>query len=276
MNRYPLNARVLGAGSQIPLTMATAVQVMYLTAAAAAHAIRGMRANGQLSNTVNVRTRITRVFEATQALTLAAVVAPRVWFKTYIAGTVTFALSTNVNVRQLIRRTVTAVQSLSLTSTFTIHQWIKTYAQGVQNLAMSTRGKFSRRLFPVIRVSQAISGSLRMLATRHWVMSKSLALNGSADVRTAVRSVVDASVQLLSTVEGRLAVRFEWVSTLALGVRNKLTTAIRSTASQVFSLFSSVDVLDVTTLPATADRTVAINEVSRIVVVPGESYESGV
>ena len=96
MNRYPLNARVLGAGSQLPLTFAAAVQEMILAVTATAVAIRGMRASRSMKMSYVFAPEITRLFKAVQSVTLGGAVNLKVWFKKYIAGSTTFSLSINL------------------------------------------------------------------------------------------------------------------------------------------------------------------------------------
>lgn len=301
MNRYPLNTRVLGAGSQIPLTMATAVQVMYLAVAATARSIRWTKVNGTLANTSLTDATITRAFKATQQLTIASVIAPSVWFTKYISAAGTFALQTSVTVHHRIRRTINATQTFYLTSVANQHRWVKTYAQAVQNFGMSTKAKYGRLIQVVVNQVQAVVMSLRILAKRHWKIAGSpalvtvnnarkavlgeavsqamqLAYESIATRRTAIHATAARAMTLVTDVVGRTASRVEIAQAAAINyVANARVWIIRRVElAQALRLSSFVDALDATSRPATVERTVAIPNLSRTVVVPGESYISGV
>lgn len=236
MNRYPLNSRVIGAGSESPLSYVAAFQNFYLYVAATAHAIRGMRANQPLSLNQTSRAITTRLFSAVGTLALELSLTTRTRFQTYVTGATTLTLTTAITVHQRIKRYAQAAQTFALTSTFTIHQLIKTYAAALQNFALGQTSKYSRLVFP--KVSQKLSavGSFKTSITRSAKAAVSFVLRRAVTIRTAIgASITEALV-----------------------------------------LASSIIASDRTTLPANLERTVEIPESSRMVVVPGESYESGV
>jgi len=301
MNRSPLNTQVLGAGSRIPLTMATAVQVMYLSVAAAAHSIKWSKVYGILSNTSSTNANITRAFKATQQVTIAGVVAPSVWFRKYLSGAGEFALKTGITVHHRIRRTITATQTLALTSTANVHRWVKTYASAVQNFALRTQSKYQRRLLLITNQALAMQMSLRMLAKRFWKMSVApalvtannarkaviggqveqamqLAYQSIATRRTAIHATATRAMNLVTDITARTAISVNLAESLLLNTSASARQWIKRKVqlAQTLRLSSFVDALDATSRPATVERTVAIANLSRIVVVPGESYLSGV
>ena len=236
MNRYPLNSRVIGAGSESPLSYVAAVQNFVLQVAATAIAIRGMRVNQSLTMNQTARAVITRLFAAVQELALNLSLTTKTYYMTYAEAAQNFVLSTTATARQRIKRYAQAAQTFALTSTLTIHQYIKTYAAAVQNFALGQTSKFARYVHP--RVAQSLTAVASFRAT-------------------LIRSAKSA----VSFVLGR-----------AITIR----TAIGATITESLVLASSIIASDRTTLPANIERTVEIPESSRMVVVPGESYESGV
>lgn len=232
MNRYPLNSRILGAGSQLPLTFAAAVQEMILAVTATAVAIRGMRASRSMKMSYVFAPEITRLFKAVQSVTLGGAVNLKVWFKKYIAGSTTFSLGMSLTLRKLIKRYIAAAQSFRLTYSATLRQRIKTYAAAVQNFAMSSRARSIRQLHLHVNQAVTIAGNLRTRITRAMEAAQSFVLARSVDIRTA----------FLTAING------------AVGLRGVLTA------------------YDIPTASAGVDRTTYVSWVTRQIVVPGAAF----
>lgn len=236
MNRYPLNSRVIGAGSESPLSYAAAIQNFVLNVAAAAVAIRGMRANQSLTLAHTSRALAIRIFASAQTLVLDAAVVTKLYFMTYAAAAQSFILQNTATARQRIKRYAQAAQAMTLSSSMTLHQWIKTYAAATQNFALGQSAKFMRYVYPEASQPMGLNGRIVTTLIQSAKASTALVMNGVAACRTAIRV---SATQLLQLI----------------------TTAIAA---------------DRTSSPANSERTIQVPSASRTVVVPGESYESGV
>lgn len=236
MNRYPLNSRVIGAGSESPLSYASAVQNFVLEVVATAIAIRGMRANQSLTLDQTMRAVVTRLFAAAQTLALNFSLTTKTYFMEYAEAAQNFVLTTTATARQRIKRYVEASQALALRAAIDVRHYIKTYAAAVQNFALGVNAKYRARVS--FKATQALSavGSFRTRITRGMRVAGSFVLNGAVELRTAIGASV----------------------------------------TQALVLASSIIASDRTSAPANIERTVEIPDTSRTVVVPGESYESGV
>lgn len=236
MNRYPLNSRVIGAGSESPLSYATAIQNFVLNVAAAAVAIRGMRANQSLTLAQTSRALAIRLMTAAQTLVLDATVITKLYFMAYAEAAQSFILQTTATARQRIKRYAQAAQVLALTASMTLHQWIKTFAATTQNFALGQSSKFMRYAYAKANQPMALTSRIVSTLIQSAKSGAVLALNGIAVCRTA----------------------------------------IRATANQLMQLVTSAVAANRTSSPANSERTVEVPSASQTVVVPGESYESGV
>lgn len=236
MNRYPINSRVIGAGGESPLSYVAAFQSFVLHVAATAVAIRGMRASQSLTLEQTARAIITRFFAASQALALDLSLTTKTYFMKYGTATQALALTVAGIARQQIKRYAQSTQALALSASITIHHWIKTYATALQNFALSTSGKCGLRFYPTVAQTLAGAGQIRPTIYRSFKASGAAILTGAITIRTAVRA----------------------------------------SANQVFALITSIKAADRTIQPANADRMVAVPVTQRTIIVPGESYESGV
>lgn len=236
MNRYPLNSRTIGSGGESPLSYATAIQNFVLEVAATAYAIRGMRINQNLTLEQTAQTVITRLFKAAQTFALDVSLTTKTYFQKYAEAAQDFVLSTTATARQRIKRYAQAAQTFALTAQFNVRHWIKTYASAVQNFALSQTSKYRGRISFSANQALSLPGSFRTRITRSAKAAVSFVLDGVVTIRTAIGASIAESLILAS----------------------------------------SIIASDRTSLPANIERTVEIPESSRIVVVPGESYESGV
>jgi hypothetical protein len=236
MNRYPINSRVIGAGGESPLSYVVAFQNFVLHVAATAVAIRGMRASQSLTLEQTARAIITRFFAASQVLALNLSLTTKTYFMKYGTAAQTMALTVAAIARQQIKRYAQSTQALALSASITIHHWIKTYATALQNFALSTSGKYARHIYPSVAQTLAGTGQIRPTIYRSFKASGVAILTGAITIRTAVRT----------------------------------------SASQVFALITSITAADRTTQPANAERSLSVPVTPRTAIVPGESYESGV
>ena len=236
MNRYPINSRVIGAGGESPLSYVSAIQNFVLQVAATAVAIRGMRVSQSLTLEQTARAITTRFFAAAQTLALDLSLTTKTYFMKYGSAAQVLAMTVVATARQRIKRYAQATQSLALLSSMTIHQWIKTYATGLQNFALATEAKYARHAFGKAAQNLTAVGGIRPMIYRSFKAAGHFVLSSRVTIRTA----------------------------------------IRTTASQVFALIGSITASDRTTTPANAERSIEVPAASRSVIVPGESYESGV
>lgn len=258
MNRYPLNSQVLGAGSQVPLTLATAVQNMVLAVAAASRVIRGMRADSvlQLSSVGNYRVR--RIFKAVESLALSSNIKLTTWYQKYLSATSTLSLNASITVHQWIKRYVLASVTLGLASRVSVRHLIRTYASAVQNFAMATTSKYSRRVLLITLQQMGLGLSLRSLHKKSFKAAQIVAVNGVVKARTALRGIADQMLQLL------------FKDTAHHWVYNPVVL------QQSLAMQAEITAYDITTTEANIERTVSVNSDPRLIIVPGESYESGV
>lgn len=298
MNRYPLNSRVIGAGGQSPLSYATAIQVFVLSVVATAYSIRGMRVDRSLRLSDAVDTVITRLFAATQTLALDLSLTTKTYFQKYAQATQEFALTTLVIASQQIKQFVQLAQTLSLNLSGDFRHWIKTYAAAVQNFALGQTANYSRIVLLIKNQAATLGLTLRAIHRRSFKITQSVFAEGSLNVRKALLIGVNQSFELGVSLNLRFATLLKMTQSVALSGAVRIRTAINLVVDQLLALlvfeaarhrkfnpvelagslalFTDLTAFDVTTTPANAERTVILARGPRLVIVPGESYESGV
>lgn len=278
MNRYPLNSRVIGAGSESPLSYVSAIQNFVLEVVATAYAIRGMRVNQSLSLEQTVQTVITRLFKAAQTFALDVSLTTKTYFQKYAEAAQDFVLSTTATARQRIKRYVQAAQTFALTAQFNIRHWIKTYASAVQNFALSTSSRYSRVVLLIKTQVARLITAIRPTHQRSFKIAQELYATGSLNLRKAVRLEVLQSLYMTGTVRLRTAIRAVVDQSLELVLLGSARVRVWNPVQlqRALSLIGELTAYDVTTTPANSERTTILARDPRLVIVPGESYESGV
>lgn len=135
-----------------------------------------------------------------------------------------------------VTRFFEAVEVMALNYSANCRIWVKVYGKIVQNFALGYTSTTRRFAVMKASVGMTLVPSLRSWATRRGKAVQTLALSGVTTIRTA----------------------------------------LRATATRAMSLIGSLTAFDVTTTPANAERTAVVENTSRTVIVPGESFDAGV
>lgn len=278
MNRYPLNSRVIGAGSSSALSYVAAIQNLILQVAATASAIRVMRASQTFTLAQVADTAITRFFKAVQVCALDMSLTTKTYFMKYVEVAQSLVLSYSATARQRVRTYAIAAQALALKSTLTVRQWVKTYAAAVQNFAMQTASRYSRHTFANAAQRFMAVGALTTRVTRYMKVAQTMAIEGVTNARKAVLAAVNQAMALAYRVVATRRTAIHAQATRAMSLIGDLVAALalRVSGAANLQLLTTINAIDVATSPANSERTVEIANTSRNVVVPGESYETGV